>query len=682
MNAAPEWQRDSITQKGMAAPEGRQEVILMKLKMDTLLPGTVKDGDALTLPAKGGGFRVDEIADSPARYLNLTITVQEEHSMAFELRAYGEGDEAPRVLVRFGLMPRYRANIALDLNWLDGHVLFPGHIPGELKVVVHGSRIDRKEIVRAEIVNVECYHDARVCFEDVELSDAPRAAAAVPDVRLVDEMGQYIPKEWPGKMPGVPAMVDAIHGQAQLPNAYPFAEWTRWGGHGGMKFAEGTGFFNRIKKDGRWYLLDPEGCAFFSVGPDCVVARCDGRIDGLESLLAWLPEDPELFEDKEVRFGEVERGPRKLISFERANLKRAFGEDWYECWKSMVVTQLKQMGLNTLGNWSDPALYGSMPYVTSLPRFPETAHKIFRDFPDVLSPEYREDAVRCAQALADRRSDPWMIGYFLRNEPGWAFVDNLIIADEVLRDPADTCCKAGLIAWLQEKYGDVAALNAAWHTAYADFADLRRPVGKASSASTKAAEDLRAFSALLIREYTAIPTAACRAVDPNHMILGMRWAWISDPVLASGWECFDVFSINCYAVDPTSAIARVGELGVDLPVMIGEFHFGALDRGLTATGLEAVATQADRGRAYRHYVEHAAAHPMCVGCHYFQCYDQFVLGRFDGENYNIGLFDICLQPYPEMKAAALMASSRAYAIHAGDEAPNPDKPESLPMIAY
>jgi hypothetical protein len=33
------------------------------------------------------------------------------------------------------------------------------------------------------------------------------------------------------------------------------------------------------------------------------------------------------------------------------------------------------------------------------------------------------------------------------------------------------------------------------------------------------------------------------------MILGMRWAWISDPP-AAGWENFDVFSINCYAVDP------------------------------------------------------------------------------------------------------------------------------------
>lgn len=654
----------------------------MKIELNQLLSGTGICGDVLHLPAKGGGFYVNEIASAKERYLNMTITVLEEHSLALELRAYGAGDEAPRVLVRFGLMPNYRTNICLDLNWLDGHILFPGHIPGELKVVCHGSRIDRQEIVHAEIVNVEAYHDVKVRFEDVELSDVPRKPALVPDVKLVDEMGQYIHKQWDGKMPDVPTMVEAIRAQAELPNAYPFPEWTKWGGNGEMKLAEGTGYFSRIKKDGKWYLLDPDGCAFFSVGPDGVVARCDGRIDGIESLLSWLPDDPEMYEDNEVCFGEVERGPRKLISFERANLKRAFGDQWYDAWKDMIVNQLKQMGMNTIANWSDPALFGKMAYVTSLPRFPATSHKIFRDFPDVLSPEYREDAAKCAKVLADRKDDPWMIGYFLRNEPSWAFVDNLIIADEVLRDKENTYCKQGLINWLEEKYGDIAALNAAWETGYSSFEELYEPVEKASSSSLQAEKDLRTFSAELIRAYTAIPSAACREVDPNHMILGMRWAWISDPVLASGWECFDVFSINCYAVDPTKSIERVRELGVDLPVMIGEFHFGALDSGLTATGLEAVATQTDRGRAYRYYTEHAAAHPMSVGCHYFQCYDQFVLGRFDGENYNIGLFDICLQPYHDMAAAVKTASRRMYAIHAGEDTPTVDQPESLPMIAY
>ena len=124
------------------------------------------------------------------------------------------------------------------------------------------------------------------------------------------------------------------------------------------------------------------------------------------------------------------------------------------------------------------------------------------------------------------------------------------------------------------------------------------------------------------------------------------------------------------------------QLGVNLPVMIGEFHFGALDAGLTATGLEAVASQEDRGVAYRYYCEHAAAHPFGVGCHYFQCYDQFALGRFDGENYNIGLFDICLKPYAAMMDAVKACSQSIYAVKAGQQEPFTRKPTSLPMIAY
>ena len=166
---------------------------------------------------------------------------------------------------------------------------------------------------------------------------------------------------------------------------------------------EGTGFFSRIKEENRWYLTDPEGYAFFSLGCDCVTARCDARIDGVESLLEPNPsrEDrPELYGERTFPWGESTRKP-VLFSYERWNLMRAFGSDWYSVWQDMITAQLKQMGVNTLGNWSDPSLFGRMPYVTSLPEFPATKLSIFRDFPDVLSEEYRQEAIRCASVIGD-----------------------------------------------------------------------------------------------------------------------------------------------------------------------------------------------------------------------------------------------------------------------------------------
>ena len=659
----------------------------MKLQVmdrEHLLPGTRLEGDVLVLPAEGGGLLLPELKGQGGRWLNLDMEVRCDHAQAFELRLYGE-EEAPRVIIRFGLMPAFRAAVALDMAWADGHILFPGHEAGMQKIVCHGSRIDREEIRKAELISMPGTAPVCVRIGRAALEDQPRKAASLSDRKWIDRFGQYLGKDWPGKIQSEEEIISALRTEAELPNRYPDGRWNAWGGWAGRKMAEGTGFFTRIKKDGRWYLVDPSGCAFFSTGPDCTVIRCDARIDGLEELLEDLPAadaaHAACYGEMNRTFGENAR-VGKLFSYERLNLQRAFGRRAEEIWPEMITAQLKNMGMNTLGNWSDPALYGKMPYVTSLPAFPDTEKHIFRDFPDVLSDEYRLRAEECARTLAERKDDPWMIGYFLRNEPAWAFVDNLIITDEVLRNPEPSACREALIAWLRDQYQRPEALSEAWNYPIRSFDDLREPIESASARSARAREDLRTFSARLNEAYIRIPAEACRRVDPHHMILGMRWAWISDPLLVSGWSCFDVFSINCYAVDPMPALDRVRELGVDLPIMIGEFHFGALDAGLPATGLEGVTSQAERGKAYRFYCERVAAHPQGVGCHWFQCYDQFALGRFDGENYNIGLFDITLRPYPEMKKAALATAERLDAIHAGQAAPTEERPDSIPMIAY
>ena len=84
-----------------------------------------------------------------------------------------------------------------------------------------------------------------------------------------------------------------------------------------------------------------------------------------------------------------------------------------------------------------------------------------------------------------------------------------------------------------------------------------------------------------------------------------------------------------------------------LPVIIGEFHFGVPGRGL-APGLAQTSNMEERAVAYRYYVENAAAHPALIGAHWFQWIDQPSTGRFDGENYNIGLVDVTDRPYPDM----------------------------------
>ncbi len=300
----------------------------LALTSDRLLPGTALKGNLLCFSPESGGISLPELKGEGPRWLNLKITVHGKNAQAFELRLYAEED-APRIIIRFGMMPEFRAAVALDMNWLDGHILFPGHRVGTQKIVCHGSRIRREEITRAELIRMPGISPLQVTVASLALEEEPCPVEIPSESRWIDCFGQMISRDWPGRIHSEAELVSALQEESKLPAGYPDARWTTWGGWSSRKLQEGTGFFSRIRKDGRWYLTDPSGCAFFSLGPDCVVARCDARVDGLESLVEDLPskqEHPELWETGTRIWGETSRTPAELFSFERANLQRAFGE--------------------------------------------------------------------------------------------------------------------------------------------------------------------------------------------------------------------------------------------------------------------------------------------------------------------------------------------------------------------
>ena len=75
--------------------------------------------------------------------------------------------------------------------------------------------------------------------------------------------------------------------------------------------------------------------------------------------------------------------------------------------------------------------------------------------------------------------------------------------------------------------------------------------------------------------------------------------------------------------------------------------------------------QCERGVAYRFYVENALADPSIVGAHWFEWIDEPSTGRFDGENYNIGLVDVTDRPYVELLDAAKATHRALMSVHAG-----------------
>jgi hypothetical protein len=169
-------------------------------------------------------------------------------------------------------------------------------------------------------------------------------------------------------------------------------------------------------------------------------------------------------------------------------------------------------------------------------------------------------------------------------------------------------------------------------------------------------------------------------VDPNHLNLGARYYTVPPDWAVAGMRFFDVFSVNCYGKRVYAAEFEKISAKLDRPVIVGEYHFGALDVGLHATGLGRVRDQAARGQAYRTYVEDAAARPWCIGVHWFTFYDQCATGRGDGENYNIGFYDVCNRPYEPLTEAARLSHEQIYEVATGKTKPYDNPPEYLPRV--
>jgi hypothetical protein len=191
-----------------------------------------------------------------------------------------------------------------------------------------------------------------------------------------------------------------------------------------------------------------------------------------------------------------------------------------------------------------------------------------------------------------------------------------------------------------------------------------------------ARSDLELFSTRMVERLYRTLGEACREVDPNHLNLGNRLVDVPADWVLEGMVGVDVLTCNCYRNRLPAEYAEVSRT-VGAPILVGEFHFGAPDVGLPHPSVQPVSTQRARGAAYRYYVEHAAAQPWCVGTHYFTMYDESALGRFDGENMNVGFFDVCHRPYEPLAAAARETHDRLYALANREADPYSEAPAYL-----
>lgn len=487
---------------------------------------------------------------------------------------------------------------------------------------------------------------------------------------FIDAYGQFKYKEWPGKTHSDADLKRALEQEQADLAAHPGPEgWNKYGGWAAGPKQKATGQFRVEKIGGTWWFVDPEGCLYWSHGPVRVTSSSAVTpLDNREFYFTALPDRDSPFalfyttRDALLWPYYEAKGIRRTYDFSSANAFRKYGDDWQVRYADLAHRRLRSWGMNTVANSSDVRIcrQDRTPYCDRFElKSPDIAGSKLGwwKFKDPFHPEFRANFHRQLLARKAELDDPWCIGFFVDNEIAWG--GPTALAEWTLQSPATQPAKIEMVARLKAKHGDIAKLNEEWGSSLANW-DALLASQEAPPAGAK--EDCAGFTTVLTEEYFKRVRAEFKSVAPQKLYFGCRFAGSTDAAVRMAAKYCDIVSYNIYR--HTLDAFKLPD-GVDKPVLIGEFHFGALDRGLFHASLIGVANQEERGKAYAAYVTSALRHPNFVGAHWHQYGDQPTTGRFDGENFQNGFVDVCDTPYPETIAAIREVGYKMYEIRSG-----------------
>lgn len=526
-------------------------------------------------------------------------------------------------------------------------------------------------------------------IEKVGLQDDDQAFKAAYS-ELIDAYGQSTRARWPEKIIGDEQLKAADNReQAQLKAWLAERDKLKLDTYGGLLAGpafEAKGFFRTEKRDGRWYLVTPDGHPFYSLGVNAVAAD-GGRtyVAGREGMFKGLPGEGDAMtafygegNNDDGNASSQGRGFKqgRWFDFYAANLQRTYGkpcpQDGTACpapaldaqrWQAHTLDRLQAWGFNTLGNWSDPALGQArrLPYTLPLSIVGDyasisTGMDWWGRMPDPFDPRFAMATERAvAIAARDHRDDPWLIGYFADNELAWAAPGDdpkarYGLAYGTLRLTTDVPAKRAFLKQLRDKYRNQQGLSKAWGIELTAWELMEDPGFEAPLPNPEHPEierDYQYFQQVFAETYFKTISDALKWHAPNHLLLGGRYA-VSTPEAVQACARFcDVLSFNFYTLKPEDGYDFVRLAELDKPVLVSEFQFGSRDRGPFWPGPVEVAREEDRGPAYANFLKAAMAQPMIVGAHWFQYLDQPASGRLlDGENGHLGLVAITDVSYP------------------------------------
>ena len=425
---------------------------------------------------------------------------------------------------------------------------------------------------------------------------------------FVDKYGQFVHDDWPGKIQSDGDLAAARAAEDAWLKSHatsPIPEADMYGGWAGGPQLKATGFFRTEKVKGKWWLVDPDGRLFFSHGVDCVGVDAVTGVGFREKYFAWLPEknDP------------------------------LFGKFWRKT------------------TW--PAAHGF---------YKEPTHVPYDTYDFARANAVRKYGADWANVCAER-AHVRLRAWGLNTIANWS---NSSVYG-LRRTPYTLCLGTGGTPRLKDSTGWWGALPDPFDPAFErTFRDRARNAAKTMGGDpwcvgvfvdNELSWNSEPRMAEVSEKYFSTIRRVLKEELPNHLYLGCRIAWGTDVIYRAAARHCDVVSVNIYSRQP---VRDLPPDAVDKPMINGEFHFGALDRGMFHTGLVATRDQTERADCYRAFVNACLDHPRFVGTHWFQWRDQALTGRSDGENYQIGFLTITDAPYPELVQAARDVAATMY----------------------
>lgn len=538
--------------------------------------------------------------------------------------------------------------------------------PYSREIGVFSYDCDLSDVHSITIAGVNLLPGVEFVVSDIEFVKGKRVLPAVMKkdssefFPFVDKYGQYKYKEWPGKIHSDKELqkMRSIEEKDLAANPGP-QEWDQYGGwKNGPRF-EATGQFYVKKIDGKWWMIDPEGYLYWSHGVVRVTTSCCVTpLDGRKFYFSDLPSEEEdpfykfyYTRDSLLYPYYTARGIKETYDYSSANAYRKYGENYKEVYADLSHRRLRSWGMNTIANSSDPAIcmMSRTVYnervdlaapVEGYPSWPVLeGSKGWWPFIDPYDPMFPLCVRAHLEAKRYQLEDSWCQGFYVDNEINWG--DQTLLASLALKASPKQASKMVLVDRLICKYHTISELNNVWKTSFTSWKDL---VLNRNELPAGSHTDLEELTLLIVRKYFKTVRDVFKEIAPNKLYMGCRFAGAPEFVVRIAADYVDVMSYNNYTY--TRETFSLPE-GIDLPVMYGEFHFGALDRGLFHTGQVATFNQQNRARAYRDFVRSCLKNPCIIGTNWHQFSDQPCTGRFDGEDFQVGLTDCCDTPYWE-----------------------------------